>query len=204
MKEQTGALLSDIEILKRLVETEESGKCIFVSPLVDPISQVGPCSLDVHLGPVLRDSVSTQETHLDLTSREGVPEPKLFKIFPRLSLKIDEYFVLHPGKFILGGTMEYIRLPADVAARLEGRSSIGRLGIAVHTTAGFIDPGFAGTLTFELSNVGNLPVKLRPGLRLAQLCFMPVSNVKVPYNIRSGSKYHRTIEPTLSRIIDDL
>lgn len=196
MTNAPSVFLSDIEILKRLVEDDREGKCVFVSPLVDPQRQVGPCSLDVHLGAVIRHTVSTQETHLDLTVRQGVSEQKLLRLFPRTAVGSGGTFVLHPGEFILASTMEFIRLPADIAARLEGRSSIGRLGIAVHATAGFVDPGFEGTLTFELSNVGKLPVKLGPGLRIAQLCFMHVTNVQIPYD----GKYQGAIEPTVSRI----
>ena len=97
--------------------------------------------------------------------------------------------MLHPGEFALASTLEYISLPLDIAGRLEGRSSIGRLGLQVHATAGFVDPGFYGTLTFELINSGRIPLTLSPGERLGQICFFRVLDVQVGYADKLYAKY---------------
>jgi dCTP deaminase len=112
-----------------------------------------------------------------------------------------EPFILHPGEFALGSTYERVKLPADVAARLEGKSSLGRLGLLTHSTAGFIDPGFEGHVTLELSNVATLPIKLWPGMKIGQLCFFQLSSpADRPYGSgASGSRYQGQRGPTASR-----
>lgn len=113
----------------------------------------------------------------------------------------DDPFVLHPGEFVLGATYEYVTLPDDVAARLEGKSSLGRLGLLTHSTAGFIDPGFNGHITLELSNMSTLPLKLYPGMKIGQLCFFQLSSpAEHPYGSAStGSHYQGQRGPTASR-----
>jgi dCTP deaminase len=113
----------------------------------------------------------------------------------------DEPFILHPGEFVLGSTYEQVELPADIAARLEGKSSLGRLGLLTHSTAGFIDPGFSGHVTLELANVANLPIKLWPGMKIGQLCFFRLSSpAEHPYgSASSGSRYQGQRGPTPSR-----
>ena len=113
----------------------------------------------------------------------------------------DDPFVLHPGEFVLGATYEYVTLPDDVAARLEGKSSLGRLGLLTHSTAGFIDPGFNGHITLELSNMSTLPLKLYPGMKIGQLCFFQLSSpAEQPYGSAStGSHYQGQRGPTASR-----
>ena len=113
----------------------------------------------------------------------------------------DEPFVLHPGEFVLGATYEHITLPDEVAARLEGKSSLGRLGLLTHSTAGFIDPGFSGHVTLELSNVATLPIKLWPGMKIGQLCFFRLSSAaEHPYgSAATGSHYQGQRGPTASR-----
>lgn len=191
-------LLSDIQILERLVA--EDPECIFVSPLVNPLDQLGPSSLDVHLGATLQVPAVFDTSCIDLTLTKGEVKRQVDHYFRTEQVVVENGFVLHPGEFALGATLEFIRLPKDIAARLEGRSSFGRLGVEVHSTAGFVDPGFEGPLTFELKNSGRLPVKLTPGLRVAQLCFFAVSDVQVPYNLRKSSKYRDTLDAELSRI----
>ncbi|MDR2347976.1 MAG: dCTP deaminase [Bifidobacteriaceae bacterium] len=112
-----------------------------------------------------------------------------------------EPFVLHPGEFVLGSTYERIELPDDIAARLEGKSSLGRLGLLTHSTAGFIDPGFAGHVTLELSNVATLPIRLWPGMKIGQLCFFRLSSPAArPYGAgAAGSRYQGQRGPTASR-----
>ena len=112
-----------------------------------------------------------------------------------------EPFVLHPGEFVLGSTLELFTLPDDLAGRLEGKSSLGRLGLLTHSTAGFIDPGFSGHITLELSNVANLPITLWPGMKIGQLCILRLTSpAEHPYgSSRVGSKYQGQRGPTPSR-----
>jgi dCTP deaminase len=112
-----------------------------------------------------------------------------------------EPFILHPGEFVLASTYELVSLPDDVAARLEGKSSLGRLGLLTHSTAGFIDPGFSGHVTLELSNVATLPIKLWPGMKIGQLCLFRLSSpAEHPYgSAGSGSRYQNQRGPTASR-----
>ena len=113
----------------------------------------------------------------------------------------NEPFILHPGEFVLGATFEQVTLPDDIAARLEGKSSLGRLGLLTHSTAGFIDPGFSGHVTLELSNVATLPIKLWPGMKIGQLCFIRLSSpAENPYGSAAyGSHYQGQRGPTASR-----
>lgn len=113
----------------------------------------------------------------------------------------DEPFILHPGEFVLGSTYEFVKLPEDIAARLEGKSSLGRLGLLTHSTAGFVDPGFQGHVTLELSNVATLPIKLWPGMKIGQLCFFQLSSPSEnPYgSAKYGSRYQGQRGPTASR-----
>jgi dCTP deaminase len=113
----------------------------------------------------------------------------------------DARFVLHPGEFVLGSTAERVRLPTDLVGRLEGKSSLGRLGLLTHSTAGFIDPGFSGHVTLELSNVANLPIRLWPGMKIGQLCIFRLSSpAEHPYGTEVyGSRYQGQRGPTASR-----
>ena len=113
----------------------------------------------------------------------------------------DEPFVLHPGEFVLGSTLEVVSIPDDLAARLEGKSSLGRLGLLTHSTAGFVDPGFSGHITLELSNVANLPITLWPGMKIGQLCLFQLSSAaEHPYGSAVyGSRYQDQRGPTPSR-----
>lgn len=114
-------------------------------------------------------------------------------------------FILHPGEFVLGSTMEWVRLAADIVARLEGKSGLGRLGLLIHSTAGFVDPGFEGHLTLELSNVARLPIAIYPGMRIGQLSFYELSTpAEFPYGTpEAGSKYQGQRGPTPSRLHED-
>ena len=113
----------------------------------------------------------------------------------------EDFFILHPGEFVLASTYEVITLPDDIAGRLEGKSSLGRLGLLTHSTAGFIDPGFSGHTTLELSNVANLPVKLYPGMKIGQLCLIKLSSAaEHPYGSAVyGSRYQGQRGPTPSK-----
>ena len=118
-----------------------------------------------------------------------------------MEVRDEESFVIHPGEFVLGRTLEYVELPDDVVARIEGKSSLGRLGLIVHATAGFVDPGFSGTLTLEITNLTRIPIKLWPGLPIAQLSFMALDrSAERPYGHPDlGSHYHGQLEATESR-----
>ena len=113
----------------------------------------------------------------------------------------DEPFILHPGEFVLGSTYEFVKLPDNVAARLEGKSSLGRLGLVTHSTAGFVDPGFNGHVTLELSNMATLPIKLWPGMKIGQLCFFQLSSPsETPYGSEKYlNRYQGQRGPTASR-----
>lgn len=202
MHELTG-ILSDIEILERLVAGPD--KRIFVSPLIAPQTQLGPSSLDLRLGFDLVGTRALQATHIDIAgpdARKILREQKL-RYFDRQRLDPQDNFVLHPGAFLLASTLEFIRLPSDIAGRLEGRSSLGRLGLQVHATAGFVDPGFEGVLTFELINSGKLPIKVFPGMQLGQICYFKVQDVQVPYHRKSFTKYGGRLGVEFSHIEDD-
>src|SRR5690606_3731114 len=118
-----------------------------------------------------------------------------------IEVKPDEPFILHPGEFVLGATFEQVTLADDIAARLEGKSSLGRLGLLTHSTAGFIDPGFSGHVTLELSNVATLPIKLWPGMKIGQLCFFRLTSpAEKPYGSAAySSRYQNQRGPTASR-----
>jgi dCTP deaminase len=138
--------------------------------------------------------VNTRYTHID-------PSLQQDELTSLVEPEGDEPFVLHPGEFVLGSTFEQITLPDDLAGRLEGKSSLGRLGLLTHSTAGFIDPGFSGHITLELSNVANLPIILWPGMKIGQLCLFRLSSpAEHPYGSAGvGSRYQGQRGPTPSR-----
>lgn len=188
-------LLSDIEILRRIVSSDCTS-AIFISPLVDPVNQINSSSIDLHLGREFKAAHSFNTTHLPLKNIDKL-RTKLQKYMPDKVLSEGENFVLHPGEFILGGSLEFICLPKTIAGRLEGRSSLGRLGLQVHATAGFVDPGFRGSLTFELSNCGRLPLELPAGIRIGQISFFAIREVQVGYSERKRSKYTGQQQPDI-------
>ena len=157
-------------------------------------AMVQPSSVDVRLDRFFRLFDNHKYPHID----PGQDQPDLTRL---VEVKSDEPFVLHPGEFVLGATYELITLPDDIAARLEGKSSLGRLGLLTHSTAGFIDPGFSGHVTLELSNVSTLPITLWPGMKIGQLCFFRLSSpAEHPYGSqRYGSRYQGQRGPTASR-----
>jgi dCTP deaminase len=153
-----------------------------------------PSSIDVRLDRFFRVFVNTRYTHID-------PSLQQDELTSLVEPQGDEPFVLHPGEFVLGSTFEHITLPDDLAGRLEGKSSLGRLGLLTHSTAGFIDPGFTGHITLELSNVANLPITLWPGMKIGQLCLFRLSSpAEHPYGSAGvGSRYQGQCGPTPSR-----
>ena len=157
-------------------------------------SMVQPSSVDVRLDRFFRLFDNHKYQHID----PATDQPDLTRL---VEVEPQESFVLHPGEFVLGATYEVVTLSDDVAARLEGKSSLGRLGLLTHSTAGFIDPGFSGHVTLELSNVATLPITLWPGMKIGQLCFFRLSSAaEHPYGSeRHGSRYQGQRGPTASR-----
>lgn len=163
---------------------------------LDPLDlrMVQPSSVDVRLDRFFRLFDNHKYQHID----PAVDQPDLTRL---VEVDAMESFVLHPGEFVLGATYEAVTLPDDIAARLEGKSSLGRLGLLTHSTAGFIDPGFSGHVTLELSNVATLPITLWPGMKIGQLCFFRLSSpAEHPYGSdKYGSRYQGQRGPTASR-----
>ena len=180
-------LLSDRDIM-----TEIEKERVQLEPF-EP-TMVQPSSVDVRLDRFFRVFENHRYPHIDPSE----DQPDLTRM---VEPQGDEPFILHPGEFVLGSTYEVVTLPDDVAARLEGKSSLGRLGLLTHSTAGFIDPGFSGHVTLELSNVATLPIKLWPGMKIGQLCFFRLSSASDhPYGSEKyGSRYQGQRGPTPSR-----
>ncbi|KID27839.1 dCTP deaminase [Prauserella rugosa] len=180
-------LLSDRDLRKEL----DAGR-LKVDPYGPQMLQ--PSSIDVRLDRFFRVFDNTKYTHID----PSLQQDELTSLVEKTE---GEAFVLHPGEFVLGSTFELFTLPDDLAGRLEGKSSLGRLGLLTHSTAGFIDPGFDGHITLELSNVANLPITLWPGMKIGQLClFRLTSAAEHPYgSSEAGSKYQGQRGPTPSR-----
>ncbi len=180
-------LLSD-----RDIRAELAAERVALEPFDE--SMIQPSSIDVRLDRFFRTFENHRYPHID----PAEDQPDLTRMVEPFG---DEPFILHPGEFVLGSTYEVVTLPDDVAARLEGKSSLGRLGLLTHSTAGFIDPGFSGHVTLELANVANLPIKLWPGMKIGQLCFFRLSSpAEHPYGSEKyGSRYQGQRGPTPSR-----
>ena len=155
---------------------------------------IQPSSIDVRLDRYFRLFDNHKYPFID----PAEDQPELTRL---IEVRSDEPFILHPGEFVLASTFEAVTLPDDIAARLEGKSSLGRLGLLTHSTAGFIDPGFTGHVTLELSNVATLPIKLWPGMKIGQMCFFQLSSPSErPYgSAESTSRYQGQRGPTASR-----
>ena len=180
-------LLSDRDILAEI----DAGR-IGLDPLEK--SMIQPSSIDVRLDKFFRVFDNHKYPHID-------PAADQSDLTRQVEVGNDEAFILHPGEFVLGSTYELVTLPDDVAARLEGKSSLGRLGLMTHSTAGFIDPGFSGHVTLELANVATLPIKLYPGMKIGQLCYFRLTSpADNPYGSEKyGSRYQGQRGPTASR-----
>ncbi|MFI9594430.1 dCTP deaminase [Nonomuraea sp. NPDC052265] len=180
-------LLSDRDILAEI----DSGRLA-----LDPFQQdmIQPSSIDVRLDRFFRVFENHKYPHID-------PSIEQSDLTRMVEPSGDEPFILHPGEFVLASTYEVITLPDDLASRLEGKSSLGRLGLLTHSTAGFIDPGFSGHVTLELSNVATLPIKLWPGMKIGQLCVFRLSSpAEHPYgSAKYESRYQGQRGPTPSR-----
>jgi dCTP deaminase len=180
-------LLSDRDIL-----SEIQAKRIVIEPYDEAMIQ--PSSIDFRLDRFFRVFENHRYPHID-------PAADQSDLTREVEPTGDEPFILHPGEFVLGSTFEVVTLPDDLAARVEGKSSLGRLGLLTHATAGFVDPGFSGHVTLELANVATLPIKLYPGMKIGQLCFFRLSSpAEHPYGSEKyGSRYQGQRGPTPSR-----
>ena len=180
-------LLSDRDLKKALADGR-----LGLSPYDE--SMVQPSSIDVRLDRYFRVFANHRYTHID-------PAEQQDDLTELVEPQGEEPFILHPGEFVLGSTLEVITLGDDLASRLEGKSSLGRLGLLTHSTAGFIDPGFSGHVTLELSNVANLPIRLYPGMKIGQICVIQLSSASEhPYGSAVyGSRYQDQRGPTPSR-----
>jgi dCTP deaminase len=184
-------ILSDRDIRARLTKGD-----LKIEPLADERVQLQPASVDVRLGP---------EFVIYKPGLIGCIDPKLPETLSvaaeRVRVADGDAFTLHPGDFALGSTVETVSLPDDLVALVDGRSSIGRLAVVVHATAGLIDPGFRGQITLELSNIGRIPVRLYPGMRVAQLVVHQLSSpAERPYGVARASSYNDQSGPQLSRL----
>jgi dCTP deaminase len=180
-------LLSD-----RDIKAEIAARRVGLDPFDEAMVQ--PSSVDVRLDRFFRVFENHRYPHID----PAAEQPELTRLVEPSG---EEPFILHPGEFALASTYEVVTLPDDVAGRLEGKSSLGRLGLLTHSTAGFIDPGFSGHVTLELSNVATLPIKLWPGMKIGQLCLFRLSSAaEHPYgSAKYGSRYQGQRGPTPSK-----
>lgn len=180
----------------RTIKEELAKGRIVIEPLGNGCIQ--PASVDVHLDHQLLVFRNSRRPYIDV--RE-----ELSDLTDMIETDKDHPFMLHPGEFVLGSTVEHIEIPEDLVARLEGKSSLGRIGLLIHSTAGYVDPGWKGHLTLELSNVANLPVTLYYGMKIGQLSYLrlstPADNLYGSPSL--GSKYQGQVAPTASRMYQD-
>src|ERR1041384_6270250 len=182
-----GVILSDTSIRKELADGR-----IVIDPLDD--RDVQPSSVDLRVDRYFRVFRNDTTPFID-------PKRNQEDLTELVEVAEDKAFILHPGEFVLGSTLEVVSLPDDLVARLDGKSSLGRLGLLIHSTAGFIDPGFEGNVTLELSNVANLPITIYQGMKIGQISFMQMTEpATAPYGSGAlGSKYRGQRGPTPSR-----
>lgn len=196
MKRETlsNMIFSDRDIKRLLAEAR-----ITIDPTPDLTSQLGSCSLDLRLSSEFSVFEYNRYPYIDVRDPEQSRD-----IMKTLIVDEGQPFVLHPNSFVLAITLESVELPDDIVGRLEGRSSLGRLGIIVHATASVIDPGWRGRIVLELANHGQMPVALYPGMRVCSMTFEPLSSpVDTPYWKKAQAKYKDQQSALASRIADD-
>lgn len=187
-------ILSDRDIQKAI-----TSKRIKIIPKPDFSVQLGSCALDLRLGKVYRVFDHSRTPYIDPQNPKTLTD-----VTTEIRVKEGDAFTLHPGEFILAVTEEYVNMPDDLAGRLEGRSSIGRLGVVVHSTAATIDAGFRGNITLELANMGRIPVMLYPGMRICSISFEELSSpASVPYYKKKAAKYAGQKSPEASKIAEE-
>ena len=192
-----GAMILSDRDIKAVIA---SGRVRVTSPKSETLIQhIHASSMDLHLGNVFKIYEHSKFAVLDPKN------PESFRNNMRtITIEGSDPFMVQPGEFALGVTQESITVPDDLVVRVEGRSSLGRLGIIVHSTAGFVDPGFSGTITLEISNLNRLPVALYPGMRICQIAFVKMSSpAETPYDKKPWSKYQGQILPEESRLSHD-
>lgn len=190
-------ILSDSALRARIASGDIS---IETEADYDVLTQIGPASIDFRLGHYFKVYKRSKIANID--PRDPSTLDGMIESF---HIPTGDYFMLHPGQFVLGVTMEKICVPYDLVCRCEGRSSLGRLGIVIHSTAWFIDPWFEGTITLEITNINEVPIKLYPGMRFGQFAFQTIEGtVEIPYDKRPWSKYMHQEQPEESRITEDL
>jgi dCTP deaminase len=178
----------------RSIREEIAAGRIFVDPFDDACVQ--PSSIDLHVDRQFRVFQNNRYPFIDVMKEQ----PDLTEL---VEVTEGEPFILHPGEFVLGSTLERVALPDDLVARLEGKSSLGRLGLMIHSTAGYVDPGWDGYLTLELSNVANLPITIYPGMKIGQISFFRLTTAADrPYGA-AGSKYQGQRGPTASKFFEE-
>lgn len=187
-------ILSDQDIEKAL----KAGR-ISITPSIDPNTQLGSCSVDLRLGTQFRVFNHARLAYIDPNN------PKMMAdMMTEVSPKEGEPFILQPGDFVLATTVETISIAEDLIGRLEGRSSLGRLGIVVHSTASIFEPGWNGVVVMELGNLGRMPVALYPGMRICSMTFEELSSpAKIPYSKKKTAKYIGQNAPLASKIAED-
>lgn len=187
-------VLSDGDIKKYLKE-----KKIIIKPLPDFSTQLGSNSIDLRLGNTFRIFDHSKYAYID-PYQKNIGE----EVTREVKKKKDEPFIIQPGDFVLGTTIEYVEIPDNLVGTLEGRSSIGRLGIVIHSTAASIECGFRGKITLELANMGKMPVALYPGMRICSVAFMQLTSpAQVPYYKKEGAKYVGQSGPDESKISNE-
>ncbi|MBT4936783.1 dCTP deaminase [Candidatus Peregrinibacteria bacterium] len=187
-------ILSDKDILARI----EKGDIIITCPRDNYKDQIHASSMDMRLGKYFKVYKHSQFAMLDPKN------PMEEEITEMIEVEEGKPFIVQPGEFVLGVTEEKVKVPNDLVARVEGRSSLGRLGLLIHATAGFVDAGFEGTITLEIGNVNRMPIAIYPGQRICQLAFEQMtSEALVPYGDKKCSKYQGQVLPEESRVMRD-
>jgi len=197
-KSDVGAVLSDWEIVQALLNEK-----LVITPLMNGKIQIGGSAVDLRLGTEFKLIRIVKQTHFDLSVPLEQIKDQVRKYTDTIHVAPMQPFILHPNEFALGSTLEYIVLPNNMAGRLDGRSTWGRAGLQVHSTAGLVDPGFQGRLTFELHNMGKLPLPLYPGVRIAQISFYRCSPVSQEYIDKPGAKYGGSTDIRDTMFYDD-
>ncbi len=187
-------VLSDRDIKKAL-----ASKKIVITPAPDLKNQLGTCSLDLRLGDVFRVFDHSRHPYIDPSKKDYTAE-----ITKKVVVKKGDDFIMQPGDFVLAVTLEKVKIPNDMMGRLEGRSSLGRLGIVVHSTASIFDAGWDGNCVLELGNLGRMAVKLTPGMRICAMSFEQLSSAAdTPYSAKKDAKYRIQKEPVESRLHEE-
>ncbi len=187
-------ILSDHDIKKALKE-----KRIVIKPTLNLSSQLGSCSVDLRLGNTFRVFKHSKYPYIDPHDKKLTAN-----MMEDIVVKNNEAFILQPNDFVLATTVEWFKLPDDLLARLEGRSSLGRLGIVVHSTASIFEPGWEGVVVMEMGNMGRMPVALYPGMRICALTFEELTTpADIPYSKKKGAKYIKQASPLASKIAEE-